>query len=161
VKRAITALAALTLALTLTTGASNANASTCRDPMVRVLEAAGFKGAQVRHAWAITWRESKHRNLDERSPYYTGALGVWQVQTSAWSRNRWWSRTAMLNPYTQSRIVYTHMTKRGTYWRPWGLTADGKLDATHYRRWTAAQREAWIMRPYRQGLALYPKGCPR
>jgi hypothetical protein len=133
----------------------------CNDRMVRILEQAGFKGWQVRHAWAITWRESKHQNLSESSRYFTGALGTWQIQTSAHRHNRWWSRAAMLNPARQSRIVYLHMTNRGTYWRPWGLTASGQLDTTHYRGWSAWQHYNWILAPYRQGLALYPKGCPR
>jgi hypothetical protein len=162
VTRALAA-AVLAVAVTLSPGVAVAadKRPKCGDRMVKILQDAGFRGWQVRHAWAITWRESKHQNLDERSRYFTGALGTWQVQTSAHSRNRWWSRAAMLNPARQSRIVYLHMTKRGTYWRPWGLTADGRLDATHYAGWSAWQREAWIMRPYRQGLALYPRGCPR
>lgn len=160
----IPAIASAFLAATvaLTPGAAVADERPkCRDRMVRVLEDAGFRGWQVRHAWAITWRESKHQNLDESSRFFTGALGVWQVQTSAHSGNRWWSRDAMLDPVRQSRIVYRYMTDRGTYWRPWGLTADGRLDPTHYAGWSAWQHQNWIMAPYQQGLALYPKGCPR
>jgi hypothetical protein len=110
-------------------------------------------------AWAIVMRESKGQNLSESSRWYTGALGIWQVQTSAHSRNSWWSRSAMLNPYRQSRIVYLHMTKRGTYWRPWGLTPRGTLDATHYRNWSSWQHENWIMAPFRRYYAAWPKEC--
>lgn len=155
------AAAVVAAAFTLTPGVAAADRPVCKDRMVRVLQQAGFTGWQIRHAWAITWRESKHKNLDERSPWNTGALGTWQVQTSAHRGKPWWSRAAMLNPQRQSRIVYLHMTKRGTYWRPWGLTRDGRLDPTHYRGWSAWQHENWIMRPYREGLARYPKGCPR
>jgi hypothetical protein len=128
----------------------------CNNWAAMVLHRAGFSGYAHKQAWAITWRESKHKNLDESSPWYTGALGMWQIQTSAHSGKPWWSRSAMLNPAVQSRIVYKYMSNKGRYWRPWGLTPDGRLDTSHFRNWSSWQHENWIMRPYRQGLALYP-----
>jgi hypothetical protein len=134
----------------------------CRDKTALMLWRAGFRGERNRIAWAITHRESKHRNLDESSPWYTGALGIWQVQTSAHSGNRWWSRAAMLSPERQSRIVYLHMTKRGTYWRPWGITSDGRgMDTTHYGMWSSWQHANWIWAPYSYARSIYPKGCAR
>lgn len=129
---------------------------TCKHHAAKLLYRAGFTGFAHKQAWAITWRESKHQNLSESSPWFTGALGFWQIQTSAHSGKPWWSRSAMLDPYTQSRIVYKYMSSKGTYWRPWGLTPDGRLDTSHFRGWSSWQHENWIMRPYRQGLALYP-----
>jgi hypothetical protein len=128
----------------------------CNDYAAKVLHKAGFTGFAHKQAWAITWRESKHENLSESSPWFSGALGIWQIQTSAHSGKAWWSRSAMLNPDTQSRIVYKHMTRKGTYWRPWGLTPDGQLDASHYSGWSSWHWENWIMAPYRTGLSLYP-----
>lgn len=134
----------------------------CKDRAALMLWRAGFKGERNRIAWSITHRESKHRNLDESSPWYTGALGMWQVQTSAHSGSRWWSRAAMLNPARQSRIVYLHMTDRGTYWRPWGLTSDGRgMDTTHYSMWTSATQWALIWQPYAYARSIYPKECAR
>jgi hypothetical protein len=136
--------------------------SACRDKTALMLWEAGFRGHKNAVAWSITWRESKHRNLDESSPWYSGALGIWQVQTSAHSGRPWWSRSAMLNPRQQSRIVYLHMTQRGTYWRPWGLTPDGnRLDPSHYQSWGPALWDAWIMRPYLHARSIYPKECAR
>jgi len=129
---------------------------TCKNKAARVLHEAGFTGWAHKQAWAVTYRESKHQNLDESSPWYSGALGMWQIQTSAWSGQRWWSRSAMLDPLQQSRIAYRYMTKKGTYWQAWGLTADGRLDATQYASWGPGLWEAWIMAPFRKGLALYP-----
>lgn len=134
----------------------------CKDKTAVMLWDAGFRGHKNAVAWSITWRESKHRNLDESSPWYSGALGIWQVQTSAHSGRPWWSRSAMLNPRQQSRIVYLHMTQRGTYWRPWGLTPDGnRLDPSHYQSWGPALWDAWIMRPYLHARSMYPKECAR
>lgn len=127
----------------------------CNDKAAKILHEAGFTGWAHKQAWAITYRESKHQNLDESSPWYSGALGMWQIQTSAHSGKPWWSRDAMLDPLRQSKIVYK-WTKGGKYWQPWGLTADGQLDPTQYASWGPALWEAWIMAPFRTGLSLYP-----
>lgn len=127
----------------------------CNDKAAKILHEAGFTGWAHKQAWAITYRESKHQNLDESSPWYSGALGMWQIQTSAHSGKPWWSRAAMLDPLRQSKIVYK-WTKGGKYWQPWGLTADGQLDPTQYGSWGPSLWEAWIMAPFRTGLSLYP-----
>ena len=129
---------------------------TCQDQTVRMLARAGFTGEGLRMAYAIVMRESKGQNLDESSRWYTGALGVWQIQTSAHRGKAWWSRSAMLNPDAQSRIVFRHLSRGGTWWRPWGLTPDGRLDTTDFRRWSAWQHENWIMAPFRKYYRNYP-----
>lgn len=128
----------------------------CRDRLARMLHRVGFRGHSNRMAYAIVMRESKGQSLDESSRWFSGALGIWQIQTSAHRGKWWWSRSAMLDQERQSRIVYRYMSNRGTWWRAWGLTPDGRLDATHYRRWSAWQHENWIMRPFRKYYAAYP-----
>ena len=128
----------------------------CNDKAAKILHEAGFTGYAHKQAWAITYRESKHQNLGADSPWFSGAYGMWQVQESAHSGKHWYSRAAMMDPLRQSKIVYKYMTNKGTYWRPWGLTADGQLDPTHYGGWGPSLWEAWIMAPFRTGLALYP-----
>lgn len=148
--------------LLLTQPRDNQPPEGCRDKTALMLWDAGFRGEQNRIAWAITWRESKHQNLDESSPWYSGALGIWQVQTSAHSSKPWWSRSAMLDPERQSRIVYRHMTGRGKTWQPWGLNRTGTgLDTTQYGGWSSWQHHNWIWAPYLQGRSLYPKKCAR
>lgn len=134
----------------------------CKDKTAIMLWHAGFKGERNKISWAITWRESKHQNLDESSPWYSGALGMWQVQTSAHSSKSWWSRSAMLNPERQSRIVFKHMSNRGRNWTPWGLNATGTaLDVSAYRGWSSWQHHNWIWAPYQTGRSLYPNKCAR
>lgn len=128
----------------------------CKNRAAMILHKAGFTGWSHKMAWAITYRESKHQNLGADSPWFSGAYGMWQVQASAHSGKPWWSMSAMMDPYQQSRIVYKYMTNKGTYWRPWGLTPQGTLDASHYGGWSSWQHENWIMAPFRTGLALYP-----
>ena len=140
--------------------AATAQAGQCR--VVKVLEKAGFTGNNLRIAYAVVMRESKGQNLDETSPWYSGALGIFQIQTSAHSGKAWWSRAAMLSPYRQSRIVYLHMTDKGTYWRPWGLTNDGRgMDVSHYGSWSAWQHYNWIWKPYKHYYDAFPFRCTR
>lgn len=129
---------------------------TCRNSLARMLHRVGFRGHNNRMAYAIVMRESKGQNLNESSRWYTGALGIWQVQTSAHRNKSWWSRSAMLNPQRQSRLMFLHLTNRGRDWRHWGLTQRGTLDTTFYKRWSSWQHENWIMRPFRTHYAAYP-----
>jgi hypothetical protein len=154
---------AVTLALTVSgPSAKPEPPERCRDNIALMLWDAGFRGERNKIAWAITWRESKHRNLDESSPWYSGALGMWQIQTSAHSGKPWWSRQDMVNPERQSRIVYLHMTNKGRNWSPWGLNTDGTgLDVSQYGGWSSWQHYHWIWAPYQQGRALYPDRCAR
>lgn len=129
----------------------------CRDKLARILKDAGFRGHDHRQAWAIVMRESRGQNLIPGHPQFNGEdWGIWQINAPAWSGERWWSYEHMSIPEDQSRIVYKHLSKKGKYWRPWGLTEDGQLDATHYQSWGPDLWEAWIMAPYRHFYAKYP-----
>jgi hypothetical protein len=155
--------AAITVALTVS-GPTERKAppAKCKDSIALMLHRAGFTGERNRIAWAITWRESKHKNLNESSPWYTGALGMWQIQSSAHSGKWWWSRSAMLNPSRQTTIVFRYMTNKGRNWSAWGLNSTGTgLDVSQYRGWSSWQHHNWIWRPYVQGRALYPANCLR
>lgn len=128
----------------------------CADPLARTLASAGFRGGALRTAWAIVMRESRGQNLDESSPWYSGALGVWQVQSSAHSGKWWWSRSAMLDPGRQSRLVFRFLSKRGTDFRHWGIGVGGATDASMYGGWSDAQVWAWITEPFQRFYAAYP-----
>ena len=155
--------AAITLMLTVSGPTAKPQPpARCKDNIALMLWDAGFTGERNKIAWAITYRESKHQNLDESSPWYTGALGMWQIQTSAHSSKGWWSRIAMLNPARQSRIVFTHMTNRGRSWTPWGLNSTGTgVDASQYGGWSDWQIANWIWAGYQTGRDLYPDRCAR
>jgi hypothetical protein len=130
---------------------------TCKDKAAKLLYTAGFTGYAHKQAWAITYRESRHQNLVPGHPQFNGGdWGMWQINRGAWGGERWWTEAGMSDPAQQSRIVYRILSQKGTYWRPWGLTADGQLDTTHYQMWSSWQWENWIMAPFRTGLSLYP-----
>ena len=134
----------------------------CRDRVVRILHDAGFRDQSLEIAWAIVQRESNGRNLIPGHPSYNGSdVGIWQTNRPAWGDERWWSESAMSDPRRQSRIVFRIMTKRGTYWRPWGLSSPhaDALDTSHYQSWSPDLWYAWIWEPYMRYRAAFPKGC--
>ena len=137
----------------------------CNDKQAKILFKAGFnKPGMIRGAWAITWRESKHQALDESSPWYTGALGTWQIQTSAWSGKSWWSREAMLDKYQQSVIVRKHFLEKGLMYH-WGYSYSWKKDTwyedagMYYELWGSDLTYAWVIEPFNTGWSLFPDKC--
>jgi hypothetical protein len=135
----------------------------CKDRAALMLWRAGFKGERNRIAWSITWRESRHQNLVPGHPQYNGSdVGIWQTNRGAHGGASWWDESAMRNPERQSRIVYRIVSQRGTYWRPWGITSDGRgMDTSHYGMWSSWQHHNWIWAPYSYARSIYPKECAR
>lgn len=138
--------------------------SECNDKQAKILFKAGFnRPGMLRGAWAITWRESKHESLDESSRYFTGALGTWQIQTSAWSGRSWWSRDNMLDKQKQSEIVRKHFLKDGMH--NWGYGYSFKNDSwyedagMYYSLWGSGLTYAWVIQPFNTGWSLFPKKC--
>jgi len=138
--------------------------SKCNDKQAKILFKAGFnRPGLLRGAWAITWRESKHQSLTENSPWYSGALGTWQIQTSAWSGRSWWSRAAMLDKYQQSVIVRKYFLKNGMH--NWGYGYSQKKDTwyvdagMYYSLWGSGLTYSWVIAPFNTGWGLFPKKC--
>jgi hypothetical protein len=128
----------------------------CDDALAILLRDAGFRGESLRTAWAIVMRESRGVNLDQSSPWFTGAYGIFQVQESAHAGKPWYTRSAMLDPARQARLVYLHLSERGTDWRHWGIGAGGTTDTTYYGGWSAGQVYRWITQPFREWWVAYP-----
>lgn len=138
--------------------------SKCNDKQAKILFDAGFnRPGMLRGAWAITWRESKHQSLTESSPWFSGALGTWQIQTSAWSGRSWWSRDNMLDKKKQSEIVRKHFLKDGMH--NWGYGYSFKNDSwyenagMYYSLWGSGLTYAWVIKPFNTGWYLFPKKC--
>ena len=136
----------------------------CDDKQAKILFEAGFnRPGMLRGAWAITWRESNHQSLDENSPYFSGALGTWQIQTSAWSGRSWWSRDNMLDKKKQSEIVRKHFLNDGMH--NWGYGYSFKNDSwyedagMYYSLWGSSLTHAWVIAPFNTGWSLFPGKC--
>jgi len=138
--------------------------SKCDDKQAKILFEAGFnRPGMLRGAWAITWRESNHQSLDESSRWFSGALGTWQIQTSAWSGRSWWSRSAMLDKYQQSVIVRRHFLKNGMH--NWGYGYSFKNDTwyedagMYYSLWGSGLTYSWVIAPFNKAWSNFPKKC--
>lgn len=136
----------------------------CDNKQAKILFDAGFnRPGMLRGAWAITWRESKHQSLTEASRWYSGALGTWQIQTSAWSGRSWWSRDNMLDKKKQSEIVRKHFLKDGMH--NWGYGYSFKNDSwyedagMYYSLWGSGLTYSWVIAPFNTGWSLFPKKC--
>jgi hypothetical protein len=137
----------------------------CNDKPAKILFKAGFtKPGMLRGMWAITYRESKHQNLDESSRWYSGALGWAQIQTSAWSGKSWWSRSVMLDRYQQAVIVKKYFFDEGLM-HNWGYGYSHKNDSwyvdagMYYSLWGSGLTYSWVIAPFNTGWSLFPKKC--
>jgi hypothetical protein len=124
----------------------------CNDKPSKILFKAGFtKPGMLRGMWAITWRESKHQNLDEGSPWYSGGKS-------------WWSRSAMLDRYQQSVIVKKHFFDKGLM-HNWGYGYSHKKDTwyvdagMYYSLWGSGLTYSWVIAPFNTGWSLFPGKC--
>jgi hypothetical protein len=138
--------------------------SKCDDSQAKILFKAGFnRPGMLRGAWAITWRESKHQSLTESSPWFSGALGTWQIQTTAWSGKSWWSRDNMLDKEKQSEIVRKHFLNDGMH--NWGHGYSFKNDTwyenagMYYSLWGSSLTYSWVIAPFNTGWSLFPDKC--
>lgn len=158
----IAAILSAALALPVSAPAVKAKPEPCGDKTARVLYAAGFRDESLEIAWAIVQRESNGRNLRPGVPGYNGEdVGIWQINRGAWGSSSWWSESAMTDPRRQSRIVYRILSKRGTYWQPWGLSSPhaDALDVSSYGDWGPELWDAWIWQPYAHYRDAFPKRC--
>lgn len=137
------------------------NRKTCSDPLVGILKQAGFKGRQIRTAWAIVMRESGGKAdliaAADGSPDY----GLFQINEKVFKNEPWWDYENILNPHYNAKIAYDILSKKGTDWRPWGIASDGKsMDYSFYDDiWTEWEKENWIRKPFEQWWKAFPKDC--
>lgn len=145
-------------------GVEPAQVKKCRNPLVRILHDVGFRGENVREAWAIAMRESRGQvRLGPGHPQYNGSdVGLFQWNRPTWGGAPWWDEQKLLDGHYNASIVFK-MSKGGHTWTPWGLTGQGQLDASHYASiWSDWQIQSWIWEPYSrfyQEFADLPAAC--
>lgn len=126
--------------------------------LAAVLFDVGFRGNNLREAWAIAMRESSgDPTLGPGHPSYNGFdLGLFQLNRTAFSTQSWWDEQALLDPYYNASIAYS-MSKGGRSWWPWGLDGQGNTDAGAYRSiWTQEEIDTMITIPFQKYYRAYP-----
>ena len=125
----------------------------CADPLVRLLHDTGWRGEQLRIAYAVVWRESNGRP----DVIGDGGFGLFQLQKSAHMTKPWWDDNLLMDDVYNAAAAYDLWQNNG--WRPWGLTKSGDLDARDYPNWSAWEIENWIMAPFHKYLNQYDTIC--
>lgn len=125
----------------------------CTNYLVRLLVKAGFRGENVREAWAISMRES---GGNPEAVSETHDLGLFQFNRATYGNERWWDSSRLLKRHYNARMAY-RLSEGGKTWSPWGLDGHGNTRAHVYESiWTRAQIEAWITKPYQKWYGKFP-----
>lgn len=132
----------------LTALAAAALSITCTNPAALALHDAGFRGDDLRTAWAIVMRESGGRP-DAISA--TGDYGMAQLNKATWQHASWWDTDQMLQRGPNARAMY-RVAEGGKTFRAWGLDGQGN-------RHPASPYSSSIDSKFREWRAKFPKGC--
>lgn len=117
-----------------------------------ILHEAGFRGQNLKEAWAIVMRESTGRPTAHNDNYSTGdnSYGIFQINMigdlGVARRDMFGlkSNKELFNPLTNAKIAH-HMSRGGEDWSSWDIDSSG------YNGGVGRSR-------YLEWLAKYPKG---
>jgi len=130
---------------------------TCKNKLANWIYKAGFRGKNIREAWAIAMRESNGTNLGPGDSGFNGSdFGLFQLNSGAWSGESWWDTQLLLDPIYNAKIAYK-MSRGGKSWIPWGMRDNMEFDTASYAGiWSSDQFYAWVIEPYQRYYAQYP-----
>jgi hypothetical protein len=118
------------------------------DQLIELLGAVGFKGKQLKVAWAVTKKESGGRPVAHNDNTGTGdnSYGLFQINMigdlGADRREKFGLETnnQLFDPVTNAQIAF-HMTKGGTDWGSWGLGPNAYDGTAHEHKITELMSE--------------------
>lgn len=127
----------------------------CPSKLVVLLKDAGFRGRNLREAWAIAMRESRGH---AKSVSSTQDYGVFQFNKATWQEADWWDRERLLQARYNIRVAY-RLSDGGRTWYLWGLDGRGRPNAHLYRGagWSDKQVQEYIVEPYQKYYREYRK----
>jgi lipopolysaccharide export LptBFGC system permease protein LptF len=136
----------------------NKEIKTCKNKLVKILEKAGFKGENLKEAWAIAMRESRGQNIVKGHQSFNGSdYSIFQFNKPSWGKQPWWSDSKLADPVYAAKIAYK-LSEGGKNWLHWGLTGKGEPNAKLYLRygWSNSRVQAHIVEPYKFFYKKYP-----
>ena len=142
-------IAALVLTAAMIVAPTAPSEATCKNTLVNAIYDAGFRGENIKEAWAIAMRESGGRP-DAIS--VTGDYGIFQFNKAAHGGQKWWDTALLLTREYNINVAYV-MSKGGRWWGPWDLSGDGR----HLGNYTPASVGA----KYRYWYERFPEKCER
>lgn len=111
----------------------------CTDPLVAVLRKVGFRGTNLKEAWAISMRES-HGHSKAISP--TNDYGLFQFNYRAWHKAPWWDSKKLLTPTYNATVAY-RISDGGKTWYPWDINGKGKFLGRYSSAGTYSVFKSW------------------
>lgn len=121
----------------------------CKNTLATAIHDAGFRGENIREAWAIAMRESGGRPDAISS---TGDYGVFQFNKAAHGGQPWWNTAKLLTRDYNIKIAY-QMSKGGRWWGPWDLSGTGE--------WLGNYTPASVGEKYRHFYRQFPDRCKK
>lgn len=121
----------------------------CDNQLYKWLYEAGFRGNNIREAWAISMRESNGKPKTISNSDY----GLFQFNYPSWGNKFDWNR--ILDPIYNAKSAYK-LSKGGNNWQPWGMGDHNEFDFSSYGMWSDWQLYNWIVKPYQKYYAEYP-----
>jgi hypothetical protein len=125
---------------------------TCSNQLYKWLYKAGFRGHNIREAWAIAMRESNGKPATLSSGV---DHGLFQFNRPSWGNKTWWNTQLLLTPEYNAKIAFD-LSKGGSDWTPWGMKDHNQFNFSNYGMWSQSQLYNWIVEPYQRYYAQYP-----
>jgi hypothetical protein len=111
----------------------------CHNSLANAIHDAGFRGANVREAWAIAMRES---GGNPSSISETGDYGVFQFNKAAHQTAAWWDSKKLLTRSYNIGVAF-RMSKGGKSWKAWDLSGTGKFLGRYTPKSTGVSYQKW------------------
>jgi len=129
----------------------------CKNQLANWLHVAGFRGMNLREAWAISMRESNGKNVGPGMVQFNGHdYGLFQFNIGAWAGSSWWDTASLLTPKYNAKVAFK-LSRGGKSWIPWGMRDNMDFDTQSYAGiWSSDQFYAWVIEPYQRYYAQYP-----
>ena len=111
----------------------------CKNWLVKALHKTGFRGKNLREAWAIVMRESGGR---EDAISATGDYGMFQFNKAAWGRQKWWNTDLMLTREYNAKVAF-RISDGGRTWYPWDIDGKGRHKAGYTSKYVYNKFAMW------------------
>lgn len=139
-------------------------AASCDNALVLTLREAGFRGENVKEAWAIAMRESNGQpHLGPGHPQFNGSdYGLFQFNMPSWGDKEWFDPHLLLDGLYNAKVAF-ELSDGGRDWLHWGHNGDGTPNFKFYSSiWSQQQMYNWIVEPFERysgQFDLLPQEC--
>jgi hypothetical protein len=111
----------------------------CKNWLVQELHDTGFRGKNLREAWAIVMRESGGR---EDAISATNDYGMFQFNRAAWSGQDWWDSNKLLTREYNAKVAF-RISRGGKTWYPWDIDGQGRHKGAYTSSGTYSTYVKW------------------